>query len=176
MYLFFFWPDKSCPGGNPPCSGNGQCNHTTGLCTCNQGNQGTDCSGNTWLTFIFFCFLLYLTCIYLFSELSCPADCSNAGDCDTSTGQCLCDIGRHGADCSSKRNTILLKWDYYSTTKRFKDLFFPMLTVFDCPGDGTCSGQGTCDGTTGTCVCFEGFERASDTCKGTYWLCLGKSW
>ena len=50
-----------------------------------------------------------------------------------------------------------------------------MLTVFDCPGDGTCSGQGTCDGTTGTCVCFEGFERASDTCKGTYWLCLGKS-
>ena len=50
-----------------------------------------------------------------------------------------------------------------------------MLTVFDCPGDGTCSGQGTCDGTTGTCVCFEGFERASDTCKGNYWLCLGKS-
>ena len=45
-----------------------------------------------------------------------------------------------------------------------------MLTVFDCPGDGTCSGQGTCDGTTGTCVCFEGFERASDTCKGTYWI------
>ena len=50
-----------------------------------------------------------------------------------------------------------------------------MLTVFDCPGDGTCSGQGTCDGTTGTCVCFEGFERTSDTCKGNYWLCLGKS-
>lgn len=60
--------------------------------------------------------------------------------------------------------------------KDSKNLFFLMLTVFDCPGDGTCSGQGTCDGTTGTCVCFEGFERASDTCKGTYWLCLEKSW
>ena len=105
----FFLPDKSCPGGNPSCSGNGQCDHTTGSCTCNQGNQGTDCSGNIWLTLMFFCILLYLTCIYLFSELSCPADCSNAGDCNTSTGKCSCDIGRHGADCSSKR--ILLKWD-----------------------------------------------------------------
>ena len=47
VIVCFFLPDKSCPGGNPPCSGNGQCNHTTGLCTCNQGNQGTDCSGNT---------------------------------------------------------------------------------------------------------------------------------
>ena len=43
-------------------------------------------------------------------------------------------------------------------------------SVFDCPGDGTCSGQGTCDGTTGTCVCFEGFERSSGICKGNYSL------
>ena len=40
--------DKSCPGGSPPCNGNGQCNHTTGLCTCNEGNQGSDCSGNSY--------------------------------------------------------------------------------------------------------------------------------
>ena len=44
--------------------------------------------------------------------------------------------------------------------------------VFDCPGDGTCSNQGTCDGTTGTCVCFKGFERSSGTCKGRYKLFL----
>ena len=37
-------------------------------------------------------------------------------------------------------------------------------TEFDCPGDGTCSNQGTCDDTTGTCVCFAGFER--NICKG----------
>ena len=36
-----------------------------------------------------------------FAELTCPSDCNNAGICDTSTGQCSCDIGRHGADCSS---------------------------------------------------------------------------
>ena len=40
--------DKSCPGGSPPCNGNGQCNHTTGLCMCNEGNQGSDCSGNAY--------------------------------------------------------------------------------------------------------------------------------
>ena len=38
--------------------------------------------------------------------------------------------------------------------------------MFDCPGDGTCSNQGTCDGKTGTCVCFEGFERLSGVCLG----------
>ena len=40
--------DKSCPGGSPPCNDNGQCNHTTGLCTCNEGTHGSDCSGNSY--------------------------------------------------------------------------------------------------------------------------------
>ena len=35
----------SCPGGDNPCSGKGQCDHTTGVCQCNEGNQGSDCSG-----------------------------------------------------------------------------------------------------------------------------------
>ena len=35
-------------------------------------------------------------------ELKCPGDCTNAGICDTSTGKCTCDTGRHGQDCSSK--------------------------------------------------------------------------
>ena len=39
--------DKSCPGGSLPCYSNGQCDHSTGLCTCNEGYQGSDCSGNT---------------------------------------------------------------------------------------------------------------------------------
>ena len=47
----------------------------------------------------------------------------------------------------------------------FKILFSVSLE-FDCPGDGTCSNQGTCDDTTGTCVCFQGFERISGICKG----------
>ena len=44
-----------------------------------------------------------------------------------------------------------------------------LLTEFDCPGDGTCSNQGICDDTTGTCICYAGFERSSGICKGNSW-------
>lgn len=36
---------KSCPGGNLPCNGNGVCDLTTGICVCQSGTKGTDCSG-----------------------------------------------------------------------------------------------------------------------------------
>ena len=38
------------------------------------------------------------------SEFICPGNCSNAGSCDTSSGQCLCNDGRHDMDCSSNFN------------------------------------------------------------------------
>ena len=38
--------DKSCPGGSPPCNDNGQCDHTTGECTCDAGFEGITCNGN----------------------------------------------------------------------------------------------------------------------------------
>ena len=37
-----------------------------------------------------------------FTDKLCPGNCSNAGNCDTSTGVCLCNPGRNGVDCSSK--------------------------------------------------------------------------
>lgn len=42
-----------CPG-TTPCSGHGTCNNAgqTGLCTCNTGYSGTDCSCKFKLTFI----------------------------------------------------------------------------------------------------------------------------
>ena len=43
---FFLFAGKSCPGGEIPCSGNGQCDPTTGFCNCQEGHQGSDCSGN----------------------------------------------------------------------------------------------------------------------------------
>ena len=43
---FFLFAGKSCPGGETPCSGNGQCDPTTGFCNCQEGHQGSDCSGN----------------------------------------------------------------------------------------------------------------------------------
>ena len=39
---------------------------------------------------------------FLFLELKCPGDCSGAGVCDTGVGQCTCEPGRHGLDCSSE--------------------------------------------------------------------------
>ena len=46
--FLFLSIDKSCPGGLVPCNGNGQCDLTIGVCNCDEGHQGTDCSGNTF--------------------------------------------------------------------------------------------------------------------------------
>ena len=35
--------------------------------------------------------------------LSCPNNCSGEGICDSATGQCSCNSGRKGTDCSSKK-------------------------------------------------------------------------
>ena len=39
--------------------------------------------------------------------MKCPEDCNDAGVCDSITGNCTCDTGRHGEDCSSKHQ---IKW------------------------------------------------------------------
>jgi hypothetical protein len=36
--------DKRCPGLGSPCTGNGECQPTTGICMCKYGWGGTDCS------------------------------------------------------------------------------------------------------------------------------------
>ena len=41
--------DISCPGDHNPCSGNGICDLAIGECTCNEGHQGSDCSGENLL-------------------------------------------------------------------------------------------------------------------------------
>ena len=43
--------------------------------------------------------------MFFFAELTCPANCNNAGKCDASKGKCLCDPGRFGIDCSITTNT-----------------------------------------------------------------------
>ena len=107
-------------------------------------------------------FVVYFYSIFIFIiELKCPADCSGAGVCDTNIGQCTCDPGRHGVDCSSEIDFLVTF--YYCISATFQQNFFPFVE-FDCPEDGLCSNQGTCEDLTGTCICDEGFEGS--TCKG----------
>lgn len=82
---------------------------------------------------------------------TCPNDCSNdvsrgiyQGKCDVVVGECVCNSGYMGFDCSQRT----------------------------CP-DPLCSGSGTCDTTRGVCKCFTGFSgqkcewrRCADNCSG----------
>ena len=100
----YFFLDISCPGDQNPCSGSGICDLAIGECTCNEGHQGSDCSGEKLFVKLWKHKISFKSnhIDYLFIELTCPADCSNSGVCDTSSGLCSCDTGRHGSDCSSK--------------------------------------------------------------------------
>jgi len=81
------------PGGGF-CSGHGFCSNSTGRCECYDGWKGVDCStglcpfGPAW-----------------FDEATAPsvahapAECSNMGLCDRTTGKCRCFAGYDGEAC-----------------------------------------------------------------------------
>ncbi|KAL6040684.1 teneurin-m isoform X2, variant 2 [Balamuthia mandrillaris] len=76
-------PFLRCPGLNEECSGFGECNRTTGSCSCHANRIGSDCS-----------------------IPSCPpTQCSHHGECTwdalLNTSRCQCDEGWAGEDCSA---------------------------------------------------------------------------
>ncbi|KAG2796305.1 hypothetical protein PC111_g21776 [Phytophthora cactorum] len=102
--IFFSAPlQQSCPGMLGPghngefyCFSReyGNCDRRSGLCVCNQGYTGLDCTA---------CQPGYFKRGGLcFAKKSCPNDCSRGGECDYATGTCTCAPTRRGVDCSQK--------------------------------------------------------------------------
>ena len=71
----------------------GYCDRRSGVCFCNVGYQGVDCSECT-PSYFKVGFLCY-------PKKTCPNDCSGAGDCDYWTGTCTCAPHRVGHDCGT---------------------------------------------------------------------------
>ncbi|KAG6612778.1 uncharacterized protein IUM83_03290 [Phytophthora cinnamomi] len=102
--IFFSAPlQQTCPGmvgpgrnGEYYCYSRdyGYCDRRTGLCVCNQGYTGLDCTS---------CLPSYFKQGGLcFAKKNCPNDCSRGGECDYATGVCTCESTRRGADCSQR--------------------------------------------------------------------------
>lgn len=93
---------QTCPGmvgpftdGNYFCTAKeyGYCDRRSGVCFCNIGYQGIDCSE---------CTPSYFKVDYLcYPKKLCPNDCNGAGVCDYWTGTCHCLPHRVGHDCGT---------------------------------------------------------------------------
>jgi len=147
---FYMWYTKNCSKAECPsnCSNSGTCNPSNGVCSCNKGLGGADCS-------------------IKLNVNQCVHNCSNHGICDK--GVCKCFKNWNGIDCSvelCKRNCsfhgVCVK--YGSTNPyqcaceegfRGRDC---SIIVKACPGSPACSGNGKCNKSTGNCTCATGFH------------------
>eukprot|EP00600_Ochromonadales_sp_CCMP1393_P012517 CAMPEP_0175005256 /NCGR_PEP_ID=MMETSP0005-20121125/5212_1 /TAXON_ID=420556 /ORGANISM="Ochromonas sp., Strain CCMP1393" /LENGTH=585 /DNA_ID=CAMNT_0016260481 /DNA_START=285 /DNA_END=2043 /DNA_ORIENTATION=+ len=85
-----------CPG-SISCSAHGQClNNPTYRCECSDGWTGADCSERLCPTGLAWFALPEDTDL---AHITTYAECSNAGICDRSSGQCACQTGFTGAAC-----------------------------------------------------------------------------
>ncbi|KAN0035168.1 hypothetical protein ACTA71_004429 [Dictyostelium dimigraforme] len=147
--------NKTCPN-DCTSDANGECDLSTGFCTCTSGFVYSDCSG---IDCGFYCIngacnFSNGTCICSegytghncnTSIIHCPTtdsvECSGNGFCDYNIGKCLCDGGYQGSACS--------------------------IPILACPTGSNlqiCSGFGICNPINGECVCDEG--RTSSDCSG----------
>ena len=109
-FLGLIATDCKCP---KECSKNGKCDKKTGICSCNPGTGGEDCSLKLCTppdcnkqgicnheTGICDCNQGFkgTAC----TEITCPKNCSNHGTCDSTNGKCTCHSGYSGHDCSKK--------------------------------------------------------------------------
>ena len=91
-------PITTCPSSSEQhgvCSGHGWCGDATKRCTCEEGYTGGDCSlrtckkGLSWFDYPSADNMAHLD----------KVECSNAGSCSRSLGECTCQPGFFGAAC-----------------------------------------------------------------------------
>ena len=90
-------PITNCPSSEQhgDCSGHGWCDNTTKRCTCEEGYTAGDCSlrtcrkGLSWFDYPRADNMAHLE----------EVECSNAGSCSRSLGECTCQPGFFGAAC-----------------------------------------------------------------------------
>jgi len=136
---------RRCPQVNSyDCDREGECDTSSGMCKCYPGRYGPDCSWRACPRskrissgFQQVLDASLLTTTVATSHADYGVQCNDKGTCDRLTGQCECEYGWYGADCSLKY----------------------------CPEHLglVCNNEGTCDISTGTCVCENGFR--GDACE-----------
>ena len=144
---------RKCPND---CSGHGYCSDETdgwgrNLCRCAVDYTGADCS--TWVT------LRGNHDALLTSGPECPNECSGHGGCNATSGECACEPGYGGDDCSVSGEHSLTQLatdgagraivlDFAPSTRRFA--VHAIHSAVDSTGATSCAGadaQPLCSGT-----------------------------
>eukprot|EP00298_Acanthocystis_sp_HF-20_P018850 c22042_g3_i1.p2 GENE.c22042_g3_i1~~c22042_g3_i1.p2 ORF type:complete len:304 (-),score=157.48 c22042_g3_i1:1249-2121(-) len=160
----YLWSGTDCSTASCPndCSLSGFCDDTTGLCLCNPGLTGADCSKKSEVTF------------------TCENDCNQNGICDHQQGKCECFTGWLGNACETQlcKNNCSnhgLCWDmngsgaYGCTCDKGWVGDYCQTIKIEC--EDNCSGHGVCDYSTGVCQCNKGWKIPNcliKDCTGGY--------
>ena len=168
------------PHRDDVCGGHGECDPTTGVCSCDEGySRGVDIETRGIVSEPA---ASEVTCSYRL----CPNGCSGNGVCDFSTGICdcylepytnaplpqpacemtVCPLGPiSGLPCDQKGDCNFGTGECTCTTLGSSG---PACSQMVCLND--CWGQGECNRLTGVCYCEEGWEGMD---CGTRNMCVG---
>ncbi|ETV93612.1 hypothetical protein, variant 2 [Aphanomyces invadans] len=124
-----------------PCSGRGQCDTSSGLCTCVAGFGDSDGGGNAG----------QIPDCGFGSTATCPMAngfvCNNQGTCSAGTDyKCICSAGFTGVDCTKKSCPTGEAW--------FDEATAPDIAH----ATAVCSNKGLCNSVSGLCMCQAGYS------------------
>ncbi|KAN0014898.1 hypothetical protein ACTFIU_001218 [Dictyostelium citrinum] len=154
--------------------GNGYCDTSKGVCSCNLDWQSIDCS------------IPYRNCPMGLSGDS-SIRCSGLGSCNNQTGSCTCDSAYQGSDCSLPFKKCPMDADgvdcfangqcnnqtgscLCNSSHQGSDCLLPFKR---CPMDAdgvNCFSHGQCNNQTGSCICNSNYQ--SFDCSVPFFECL----